>query len=30
MPIDEDVFEIDADTRTISVPKSFANNGVSV
>lgn len=31
VPVDEDVFEIDADARTITVPKtSFAKNGVGV
>lgn len=30
LPLDEDVFEIDANTRKISVPKAFADNGISV
>lgn len=30
LPLDEDVFEIDANTRLISVPASFASNGISV
>lgn len=30
LPLDEDVFEIDANARTISIPASFARNGVSV
>lgn len=30
LPLDEEVFEIDANTREISVPQSFAKNGVSV
>ena len=31
LPIDEDVFEVDANARTITVPKnSFAKNGVGV
>lgn len=30
LPLDEDVFEIDANTREISVPQTFAKNGVSV
>ena len=30
LPIDEDVFEIDLNTRAISVPASFAKNGISV
>lgn len=30
LPIDEDVFSINANTRDISVPKSFADNGISV
>lgn len=30
LPLDEDPFLIDANARTISVPKSFATNGVSV
>ena len=30
LPLDEDVFEIDANARTITVPASFAKNGVSV
>lgn len=30
LPLDEDVFEIDADARTISIPASFAKNGISV
>ncbi len=30
LPIDEDVFEIDANTREISIPQTFAKNGVSV
>jgi hypothetical protein len=30
LPLDEEPFFIDADTRAISVPKSFATNGVSV
>ena len=30
LPLDEEVFEIDANTRTITVPKSFQNNGISV
>ena len=30
LPLDEEVFEIDANTRTISVPQSFASNGISV
>ena len=30
LPLDEDVFEIDANTRTITVPPAFAKNGISV
>lgn len=30
LPLDEDVFEIDANTRTITVPQSFITNGISV
>lgn len=30
LPLDEDVFTIDANTRRIIVPTSFANNGISV
>lgn len=30
MPIDEPVFEIDANKRTITVPQTFAKNGVGV
>lgn len=30
LPLDEEVFEIDANTRKISVPKAFADNGISV
>lgn len=30
LPLDEEVFEIDANTRTIKVPDSFKNNGISV
>ena len=30
LPLDEDVFTIDANTRHITVPTSFANNGISV
>lgn len=30
LPIDEEVFEIDANTREISVPATFTKNGVSV
>lgn len=30
LPLDEDVFEIDANSRTITVPKSFASNGIAV
>ena len=30
LPLDEDVFAIDANTRNISVPASFARNGVGV
>lgn len=30
LPLDEDVFDIDANTRKISVPKAFADNGISV
>lgn len=30
LPIDEDLFEIDANARTIMVPASFAKNGISV
>lgn len=30
LPLDEEVFEIDANTRTITVPNSFKNNGISV
>ena len=30
LPLDEEVFEIDANTRAITVPKSFQNNGISV
>lgn len=30
LPLDEDVFTIDANTRRITVPTSFANNGISV
>lgn len=30
LPLDEDVFEIDLNTRTITVPAAFAKNGISV
>lgn len=30
LPVDEDVFTIDANTRTITVPAEFAKNGISV
>lgn len=30
LPVDEDVFSINANTRDISVPKTFADNGISV
>lgn len=30
LPIDEELFEIDANTRKISIPTAFAQNGVSV
>ena len=30
LPIDEDVFDIDANARTITVPGSFARNGIAV
>lgn len=30
LPLDEEVFEIDANTRTITVPNSFKTNGISV
>lgn len=30
LPLDEDVFAIDANTRNISIPSSFARNGVGV
>ena len=30
LPLDEDVFEIDANTRLITVPSSFATNGISI
>ena len=30
LPLDEDVFTIDANTRQISVPQSFAQNGISI
>lgn len=30
LPLDEEVFAIDANTRQISIPKAFAENGVSV
>lgn len=30
LPLDEDVFEINADTRTIAIPSDFSKNGVSV
>ena len=30
LPLDEEVFEIDANARTITVPKSFQTNGISV
>lgn len=30
LPLDEDPFVIDANTRTITVPKSFRDNGISV
>lgn len=30
LPLDEEVFEIDANTRTITVPQSFQKNGISV
>ncbi len=30
LPLDEDVFEIDLNTRQITVPQSFAKNGISV
>ncbi|MCI7444657.1 MAG: hypothetical protein MSA89_16540 [Clostridium sp.] len=30
LPVDEEVFVIDANTRTITVPPSFKKNGISV
>lgn len=30
MPVDEDTFDIDADTRKIAVPADFAKNGIGV
>lgn len=30
LPLDEDVFDIDANTRQITVPASFAQNGISI
>lgn len=30
LPLDEEVFEIDANARTIKVPAAFASNGISV
>jgi len=30
MPLDEPLFEIDANTRKINVPLDFKNNGLSV
>lgn len=30
LPIDEDTFDIDANTRKISIPESFAKNGIGV
>ena len=30
LPLDEEAFEIDANTRVITVPDSFKNNGISV
>ena len=30
LPVDEEVFTIDANTRTITVPADFAKNGISV
>lgn len=30
LPIDEDLFEIDANARTITVPANFSKNGISV
>ena len=30
LPLDEDVFEIDANTRAIAIPKAFQTNGISV
>lgn len=30
LPLDEDIFEIDLNTRTINVPATFAKNGISV
>lgn len=30
LPLDEDVFAIDADTREITIPRSFENSGVGV
>lgn len=30
LPVDEEVFEIDANTRKIAVPKAFVDNGISV
>lgn len=30
LPLDEDVFAINADTRTITIPNNFARNGVGV
>lgn len=30
LPLDEEVFEIDANARTITVPQSFQKNGISV
>ena len=30
LPLDENIFEIDANSRTIKVPKDFAENGISV
>lgn len=30
LPLDENLFEINADTRTIAIPQAFAQNGISV
>ena len=30
LPLDEPTFDIDANTRAISVPDSFRKNGISV